>query len=240
MSKLVCSRHDHQERSVPMPNDRKPSANERALSTIEKITEQAGEIAVLLLNDLINFLATRDSKRIEQINRKNKILKALDNTITEDCAKYTSAFSPNAKDTRRIIAILKVSDSFTKIGSLIKETGSKVLMLTELSHENKLLSNLISLGNHSELILQNSNKAFTKNDITIAYSIIKNINDAVDRYDDLFKNLLIAMVNEVRTITEHMYIQIVAKDFETITSHCRTICEQVLFISNSETPEKKI
>ena len=123
MSKLVCSRHDHQERSVPMPNDRKPSADERALSTIEKITEQAGEIAVLLLNDLINLLATRDAKRIEQINRKNKILKALDNTITEDCAKYTSAFSPNAKDTRRIIAILKVSDSFTKIGSLIKETG---------------------------------------------------------------------------------------------------------------------
>ena len=93
MSKLVCSRHDHQERSVPMPNDRKPSADERALSTIEKITEQAGEIAVLLLNDLINFLATRDAKRIEQINRKNKFfLDYQSELISKRTASRTNKF----------------------------------------------------------------------------------------------------------------------------------------------------
>ena len=137
-------------------------------------------------------------------------------------------------------AILKISDSFTKIGSLIEETGSKVLTLPELSRENKLFSELISLGNHSELILRNSNKAFTQNNISIAYSVIANMNDVTNRYDDLFKNLLIAMVDEIRTITEHMYIQMVAKEFETITNYCLTSCEQVILSSDSETSEKKL
>ena len=131
-----------------MPNDRKPASGKSLLSTIEEKSEQAGEIAVHLLNELMNFLANRDPKSIEQIGRNNRILKALDNTITEDCTKYISASSLNAKQTRRIIAILKVSNSFTKIGSLIEETGSKVLTLPEISRENKLFSeyylNLIS------------------------------------------------------------------------------------------------
>ena len=223
-----------------MPNDRKPASGKRSLSTIEEKSEQAGEIAVQLLNELMNFLADRDPKSIEQIGRNNRILKTLENTITEDCTKYISTSSLNAKQTRRIIAILKISDRFTKIGSLIEETGSKVLTLPEISRENKLFSELFSLGNHSELVLRNSNKAFTQNNISIAYSVIANINDVTNRYDDLFKNLLIAMVDEIRTITENMYIQIVAKEFETITSYCLTSCEQVIFSSNSETSEKKL
>lgn len=223
-----------------MPNDRKPASGKSSLSTIEEKSEQAGEIAVHLLNELMNFLANRDPKIIEHIGRNNRILKALDNTITEDCTKYISASSLNAKQTRRIIAILKISDSFTKIGSLIEETGSKVLTLPEISRENKLFSELISLGKHSELILRNSNKAFTQNNISIAYSVIANMNDVTNRYDDLFKNLLIAMVDEIRTITEHMYIQMVAKEFETITNYCLTSCEQVILSSDSETSEKKL
>ena len=66
------------------------------------------------------------------------------------------------------------------------------------------------------------------------------MNDVTNRYDDLFKNLLIAMVDEIRTITEHMYIQMVAKEFETITNYCLTSCEQVIFSSDSETSEKKL
>ena len=223
-----------------MPNDRKPASGKRSLSTIEEKSEQAGEIAAQLLNDLINFLAIRDTKSIKKIAKNNKMLKALENTITEDCSKYTARFSLSAKDTRRIIAILKVSNSFTNIGSLIENTGSKALTLTEISYENKFLSKLISLGNHSELLLRNSNKAFTQNDITLAYSVIANIDDSTNRYDDLFNKLVIVLVDEIRAITEHMYIQIIAKEFETITSHCRTICEQVIYSSNSATSEKKI
>ena len=223
-----------------MPNDRKPLSGKRSLDSIEEKTKQAGEIAVQLLNELMNFLAIRDPKSIELIGRNNKLLKALESTITEDCTKCISASSLNAKQTRRIIAILKISDSFTKIGSLIEETGSKVLTLPEISRENKLFSELISLGNHSELILRNSNKAFTQNNISIAYSVIANMNDVTNRYDDLFKNLLIAMVNEIRTITEHLHIQIVAKEFETITNYCLTSCEQVILSSDSETSEKKL
>ena len=223
-----------------MPSDRKPLSGKRSLNTIEEKTEQAGEIAVQLLNDLINFLAIRDTKSIKKIAKNNKMLKALENTITEDCSKYTARFSLSAKDTRRIISILKVSNSFTNIGSLIENTGSKALTLTEISYENKFLSKLISLGNHSELLLRNSNKAFTQNDITLAYSVIANIDDSTNRYDDLFNKLVIVLVDEIRAITEHMYIQIIAKEFETITSHCRTICEQVIYSSNSATPEKKI
>lgn len=223
-----------------MPNDRKSAPVKHSLSMIEEKTEQAGVITVQLLNELMNFLAIRNPKRIEQIGRNNKVLKALDTAITNDCTKYISASSLNAEQTRRIIAILKISDNFVKIGSVIEETGSKVLKLPEISRENKLFSKLISLGNHSELILRNSNKAFTQNNISIAYSVIANINDVTNRYDDLFKNLLIAMVDEIRTITEHMYIQIVAKEFETITSYCLTSCEQVIFSSNSETSEEKL
>ena len=222
-----------------MPNDRKLASGKRSLTTIEEKTEQSGAIAVQLLNELMNFLAIRDPKSIELIGRNIKLLKALENTITEDCTKCISESSLNAKQTRRVIAILKISDSFTKIGILVEETASKVLTLPEISHENKLFSELISLGNHSELILRNSNKAFTQNNISIAYSVIANINDVTNRYDDLFKNLLIAMVNEIRTITEHLHIQIVAKEFETITSFCRTSCEQVIFSSNFETLDKK-
>ena len=67
-----------------MPNDRKPASGKRSLSTIEEKSEQAGEITVHLLNELMNFLANRDPKSIEQIGRNNRILKALDNTISED------------------------------------------------------------------------------------------------------------------------------------------------------------
>ena len=223
-----------------MPNDRKPLSGRRSLDSIEEKTKQAGEIAVQLLNDLLNFLAIRDTKSITKIAKYNKTLKALENTIAEDCSKHTAIFSLSAKDTRRIIAILKVSNSFTNIGSLIENTASKALTLTEKSYENKFLSKLISLGNHSELILRNSNKAFTQNDIKLAYSIIANINDSTNRYDDLFNKLVIALVDEIRAITVHMYIQTIAKEFETITNQCKTICEQVIYISNSDTSEKKI
>ena len=126
-----------------MPNDRKPLSGKRSLNTTEEKTEQAGEIAVQLLNDLINFLAIRDTKSIKKIAKNNKMLKALENTITEDCSKYTARFSLSTKDTRRIISILKVSNSFTNIGSLIENTGSTALTLTEISYENKYLSKLI-------------------------------------------------------------------------------------------------
>ena len=60
-----------------MPNDRKPLSGKRSLNTIEEKTEQAGEIAVQLLNDLINFLAIRDTKSIKKIAKNNKMLSAI-------------------------------------------------------------------------------------------------------------------------------------------------------------------
>lgn len=163
------------------------------------------------------------------VNRKRYI-------IEEKCIQLIATQQPMAGDLRAIIGLLNIVSEIERIGDHAEGIARIVVMIGD----EPPLKPLIDIPRMAELVndmLHRSLDALINRDAALARDIA-NLDDQVDElYDQVFRELLLFMVEDPRTVTRATRLIWVAHNLERSADRVTNICERIVYMVTGKMEE---
>lgn len=184
----------------------------------------------------IEALKARDMNAAHQIIADDQKINTKRFEIEEKCIELIATQQPMASDLRIIVAVLAIIIEIERIGDYAAGIAKIVLMIGD----EPPLKPLIDIPRMADLtvdMLRRSLDAFVNRDAEAAKQIIGE-DDMVDNlYDQVFRELLLFMAEDPKTITRATRLIWVAHNLERAADRVTNICERVVFIITGKMEE---
>jgi phosphate transport system protein len=181
----------------------------------------------------VQALALQDQDLARQVIAYDDEINATQNSIDEKCLVLIATQQPMASDLRTILAISNIASELERIGDYTEGIGR----LAEKLAAQPLLKPLIDIprmADRGREMLLSSLQAFAQQDVEAARRL-GDADDLVDAlYDQVFRELLVYMMEDPRTITQATYLLWVAHNLERIADRTTNIAERVIFTDSGQ------
>jgi phosphate transport system protein len=156
--------------------------------------------------------------------------------IEEKCIELIATQQPMASDLRIITAILNITTELERIGDYAVGIARIVIYIGD-EPPLKPLIDIPLMAEKTVDMLNQSLDAFINRDAEAAKKITKE-DDLIDNlYDQVFRELLIIMAEDPKTITRATRLMWTAHNLERAADRVTNICERVVFIVTGKMEE---
>ena len=156
--------------------------------------------------------------------------------IEEKCIELIATQQPMASDLRIITAILNITTELERIGDYAVGIARIVIYIGD-EPPLKPLIDIPRMAEQTVGMLSRSLDAFINRDAEAAKKIAKD-DDMIDNlYDQVFRELLIIMAEDPKTITRATRLIWTAHNLERVADRVTNICERVVFIVTGKMEE---
>ena len=156
--------------------------------------------------------------------------------IEERCVELIATQQPMASDLRTIIAILNITTEIERIGDYAMGIARIVIMIGD-EPPLKPLVDIPRMADQTVDMLRRSLDAFIQRDGEAVKKIAAE-DDLVDNlYDQVFRELLVFMAEDPKTITRATRLIWTAHNLERAADRVTNICERVVFIVTGKMAE---
>ncbi|MCC7353991.1 MAG: phosphate signaling complex protein PhoU [Anaerolineae bacterium] len=187
----------------------------------------------------IDALANRDAILARDIIANDVAVNQAQREIEEQCLILIATQQPLASDLRIIMSIAGIASELERMADHAEGIAKITLRLAD----EPLLKPLIDIPRMAEiarLMLREQLTAFVNRDASVARRLSEQ-DDEVDRlYDQVFRELLVFMMNDPRTITRATYLLWVAHNLERIADRTTNIGERVVFLTTGQVEELNV
>ena len=184
----------------------------------------------------IDALKSRDTDLANQIIADDQKINQTRFDIEEKCVQLIATQQPMARDLRMIVAVLNIIIELERIG----DYGVGIARIVIMIGDEPPLKPLIDVPRMAERavdMLQRSLDAFVNRDVEAATKIITE-DDLIDSlYDQVYRELLVFMMEDPRTITRATRLMWVAHNLERAADRVTNICERVVFVITGKMEE---
>ena len=181
-------------------------------------------------------LKNRDLELARQIIADDQKINNKRFEIEEKCIELIATQQPMASDLRIIIAILNITTEIERIGDYAVGIARITIMIGD-EPPLKPLVDIPRMAEQTVDMLRRSLNAFVNRDAEAAKKISAE-DDTVDHlYDQIFRELLIFMAEDPKTITRATRLMWVAHNLERSADRVTNICERVVFIITGKMEE---
>lgn len=186
-----------------------------------------GALCEEAISGAAKYLIENDESLKEKIFEADSKIDQKERDIETLCMKLILQQQPVARDLRVISSALKMISDMERIGDQASDIAEIVCFVNQSSIGSKV--HIADMARATINMVTDSVESFVKNDIDLAYEVIKH-DDVVD---DLFikvKNELISGVKEGANDAEALIdLLMIAKYFERIGDHAENIAEWVIY-----------
>lgn len=184
----------------------------------------------------IQALAQQDEDLARQVIDYDDEINAAQYEIDEKCLVLIATQQPMAGDLRTILAVTNIASELERMGDYAEGIAKLAIKLAG----QPLLKPLIDIPRMAEEgrgMLLTALEAFARQDVELARKIgaADELVDAL--YDQVYRELLVFMMADPRTITQATYLLWVAHNLERIADRTTNIAERVIFIDSGEIVE---
>jgi phosphate transport system protein len=184
----------------------------------------------------IDALKNRDLELARQIITDDQKVNSKRFEIEEKCIELIATQQPMASDLRIIIAILNITTEIERIGDYAVGIARIVILIGD-EPPLKPLIDIPRMAEQTVDMLRRSLEAFINRDAEAAKKISSQ-DDLVDHlYDQVFRELLIFMAEDPKTITRATRLMWTAHNLERAADRVTNICERVVFIVTGKMEE---
>ena len=156
--------------------------------------------------------------------------------IEERCVELIATQQPMASDLRTIIAILNITTEIERIGDYAVGIARIVIMIGD-EPPLKPLVDIPRMAEQTVDMLRRSLDAFIQRDGEAVKKIAAE-DDLVDNlYDQVFRELLVFMAEDPKTITRATRLIWTAHNLERAADRVTNICERVVFVVTGKMQE---
>lgn len=177
----------------------------------------------------VDALKTRDLAMSQQVIRDDDIIDRKRAELEERAVDLIAIQQPVASDLRMLIAALHVSMELERIGDYAEGIGKISLMMGD-QPPIKPLVDIPRMAEKATAMLRASLDALVKHDIEKAYKVLADDDEVDALYDQVYRELLLLMVQDPKVIERGTYLLWTAHDLERIADRATNIAEQVVYL----------
>lgn len=187
----------------------------------------------------VQALADRDIDLSRQVIKDDDAINEVQHDIEERCLVLIATQQPLASDLRVIFAIANIATELERMADHAKGIGQIGVMMGP-REPLKPLIDIPRMAQKARWLLERELEAFVNRDVELARSL-GDEDDEVDRlYDQVFRELLIFMMDDPRTITRATYLLWAAHNLERIADRAINVGERVVFLVTGKVEEHNV
>ena len=187
-----------------------------------------GQMVADSIDRSVEALSKQDENLAQQVIDYDDEINATQHSIDEKCLVLIATQQPMASDLRTILAISNIASELERIGDYTEGIGKLAVKLAAKPFLKPLID-IPRMADRGRQMLLASLEAFAQQDVETAHQLGE-ADDLVDAlYDQVYRELLVFMMEDPRTITQATYLLWVAHNLERIADRTTNIAERVIF-----------
>ncbi len=208
----------------------------RRLTEIQDSVVVMGSAGANALVRSVEALKTRDLNLAHQVISDDSKIDERRHAIESECVQLIATQQPMASDLRVIVAVLHIATELERIGDYAMGIARIVILMGD----EPPLKPLIDIPRMTEKavdMLERSLAAFGNMDPQAAKTVMQE-DELVDAlYDQIFRELVVFMAQDPRTITRATRLIWVAHNLERVADRVTNICERCIFVVTGKMEE---
>jgi phosphate transport system protein len=194
-------------------------------SMVNKLQEQA-----------VRALAEHDEELAKEVIASDQTINHMQREIEETCLLLIASQQPVARDLRLVFSMSTIAWELERMADHAKG----VAVLAQRLADQPLLKPLIDIPRMAEIgreLLMGQIDAFIRGDADAARAVAVRDNEVDQLNDQVFRELLVFMMTDPRTITRATYLLWVAHNLERFADRTTNIGERVVFLQTNSIVE---
>jgi phosphate transport system protein len=194
----------------------------------EKLLYEGG-LVEKAISSAIKSLTDRNAELAAKVIDEDVLINDIEVEIDEFCLKLLALRQPAARDLRFITTAIKINYDLERIGDMAVNICERA---QELNQEPQLKPyiDLPKMAETAQLMLKESLDAFVREDVELATKVTKDDKTVDELLDQIFRELLTYMMQDLRTISRATRLLFIAKYLERMADHAVNIAELVIFM----------
>jgi len=192
-----------------------------------------GSVVEKQIDDCITALLRQDGEMAQRIIDDDDIVDKMETDIEEKCVKLIARQQPLAIDLRRIFTTIKIVTDLERIA----DHAVDIAKVTIRIKDEKYIKPLIDIPRMAEIVqgmIRDSLDSYVKLDTNMAETIGKRDDEIDGIYKQVFRELLVFMMEDPKTITQATQFLFICKFLERIADHVTNICEWTVYLVTGE------
>ena len=199
------------------------------LNLLQQEVLYLGEMVDKAIHRAVDALKRRDLTESERVVKEDDFIDRKRFEIEDRCIDLIATQQPMARDLRAIIAMLHITEELERMGDYAEGIGKISLMMGEQPPLKPLIDIPRMMDKGSEMLRQGLD-ALVNRDVGKA-TLVCHSDDEVDSlYDQVYRELLVFMIQDPTTIQRATYLLWVAHDLERIADRATNIAERVIYV----------
>ena len=184
----------------------------------------------------IEALKDRDLDKAQEVIANDLQINEKRFNIEEKCVQLIATQQPMASDLRAIICVLNIITEIERMGDYAEGIAKVVIIIGD----EPPLKPLIDIPRMAEKVndmLHRSLDALISRDADAAKQIVNEDDEVDNLYDQVFRELLVFMAEDPKTITRATRLIWVAHNLERSADRVTNICERVVYLITGKMEE---
>jgi phosphate transport system protein len=209
---------------------------EAELSGLKERLLTLGAMVAEAQRQAVQALAERDEELAREVVAGDQSINRVQREIEEECIYLIASQQPVACDLRMIVSASAIASELERMADHAKGIAILALRLAD----QPSLKPLIDIPRMAEIgreLLQRQIEAFVSGDVETARRLAGRDSEVDQLNDQVFRELLLFMMTDPRTITRATYLLWVAHNLERYADRTTNIGERTIFVASSEIVE---
>lgn len=184
----------------------------------------------------VRSLQDRDLDLAREVVAGDSVIDNMELDIERRCLELFALQQPMARDLRTIGTALKITTDLERMADL----ATDIAKITIRMQGEPLIKPLVDIPRMAEIarsMLRDSLNAYVNHDDQLAMEMIERDHEVDHLYAQIFRELLVLMMEDPRKITQGTYLLFVAKYLERIGDHATNLGEWIIYMTTGERKE---
>jgi len=202
---------------------------ERELREIKEGLLYLGALVEKAIERSIKSLMDRDTELARKVVCDDDDIDQLDIEIEEKCIRVLALRQPAARDLRFITTAIKINGHLERIGDMAANIAEKAIILNE-EPQLKPYIDIPRIAEIAKGMIRERLDSLVHENVDLATKVRMDDEMIDDLNDQIFRELLTYMMEDVRTIHRALIISQVSKSLERIADHAVGIADMVVYM----------
>ncbi len=209
---------------------------DRDLRSLQDELLLMGSMVEKAISKALDALKRRDLEASRQVVLEDDYIDSKRFELEDRCINLIATQQPMAGDLRAIITILHISVELERMGDYAEGIGKISIMMGD-EPPLKPLIDIPRMAEKATAMLRQSLDALVNRDLISAHQVC-NDDDYVDGlYDQIYRELLLMMIQDPSSIQRATYLLWVAHDLERIADRATNIAERAIYLVTGKMTE---
>jgi len=180
--------------------------------------------------DASNALINGDSQLVGRIQESERNVDSLEMAIDEECTQVIARRQPAASDLRFVVAIAKMINDLERVGDEAEKISRIAMDLIDEGHSPRGYTEIRQITSHVSKMLHDALDAFTRLDLQLALSVMKEDKHVNTEYISATHTLVEFMMKDNSKTSAVLNVIWVLKALERVGDHARNIAEHIIYM----------